>query len=200
MTRTFAAALALAFAARLAADDKTAKAPPAKQPPIAEIVKQLEDKDAKVRRQAAHDLGRRNDAAAVAPLVAVLKKDKDAGVRWTAAESLGALKKLAKAAVPDLLAALKDADPMVRETAAESLADINLEPAKVVPALVELLGDADMNVRCAAAASLGDYKVAAQSAIPALEKVRKNDKHLFVREAADEAIQAINKAASKVGS
>jgi HEAT repeat protein len=200
MTRTLAAALAFVLVARLAADDKAAKAPPPKQPTVAELVKQLDDADAKVRRRAAQDLGRRNDAAAVAPLVATLKKDKEPAVRTAAAEGLGSLKKLAKAAIPDLLAALKDKDALVRETAAESLADINLEPAKVVPALVELLGDSDMNVRCAAATSLGDFKLSAQSAVTALDKVRKNDKHPFVREAADEAIQVINKAVSKVGS
>ncbi len=167
---------------------------------VAELVKRLDDKEPLARRLAARELGRRKDAAAVAPLVGALKKDKEPGVRNAAAEALGALKKVAKAAVPDLLRALKDADALVRETAAESLADIGEEPKTVVPALVKLLDDADVNVRCAAAISLGDFKVHALSAVPALEKVRKNDKHLFAREAADEALQAISKATSKIGS
>lgn len=167
---------------------------------VADLIKKLDDADAKVRRQVARELGTRKDAAAVTPLVAALKNDKDPAVRNSAAEALGTLKKLAKDAVPQLLASLKDTDALVRETSAESLADIGLESQKVVPALIELLGDADVNVRCAAATSLGDFKLAALPAVPALEKLIKNDKHLFVREAADDAIAAIRKAGSKVGS
>lgn len=168
--------------------------------PVADLIKRLDEKEPAARRLAARELGRRKDAAAVTPLIATLKKDKDAGVRNSAAEALGSLKKVAKAAVPELLATLKDIDALVRETAAESLADIGEEPKTVVPALIKLLEDPEMNVRCAAAISLGDFKLHAQSAVPALEKVRKNDKHLFAREAADEAIQAISKAATKIGS
>lgn len=195
MTRTLFAAFVVA--APLAAQDKPVAIGKLS---VAELVKQLDAKEPKDRRLAARELGGRKDAAAVAPLVATLKNDKEPGVRTSAAEALGSLKKVAKAAVPDLLTALKDGDALVRETAAESLADIGEEPKTVVPALIKLLEDADLNVRCAAAISLGDFKLHAQTAVPALEKLRKNDKHLFAREAAHEAIEAIGKAASKIGS
>jgi HEAT repeat protein len=189
--------VAVIVAAPLAAQDKPVVL---EKLSVADLIKRLDEKEPKDRRLAARELGRRKDAAAVAPLLTTLKNDKEPGVRTSAAEALGTLKKVAKAAVPDLLAALKDGGALVRETAAESLADIGEEPKTVVPALIKLLEDADMNVRCAAAISLGDFKLLAQSAVPALEKVRKNDKHLFAREAADEAIHAISKAASKIGS
>jgi HEAT repeat protein len=178
------------------------KAAPVALASIDELVAGLKDPNPAKRRLAATGLSRHGPRAVVAvpALVAVLKGDKEPAVRSQAAEALGGIGSSARRAVPDLLNALKDDDALVRETAAEALADIKVDGPKVVPALVALLADADMNVRCAAAHSLGDFGLAAQSAVAELKKVQQQDKHPFVREAAGDALKAIDRAVRSIGS
>jgi hypothetical protein len=57
-----------------------------------------------------------------------------------------------------------------------------------------------MNVRCAAARSIGDFGTAARTAVLALQNAQKNDKHPVVREAAADALKAIDRAARKLDS
>jgi HEAT repeat protein len=179
-----------------------ATAAPTAEATIEELIAGLKHKEVSKRRLAALTLGHRGPraAAAVPALVAALKEDKEPAVRAQAAEALGGIRILAKAALPDLLNALKDADASVRETAAEALADIGSDAAKVIPALLPLLSDADMNVRCAAARSIGDFGTAARTAVPALQNAQKNDKHPFVREAAADALKDIDRATRKLDS
>src|SRR5207248_1705481 len=111
------------------ADDKAAKASPkapgqadapaaqAAQKTLPELTAQLKDKDAKVRRAAAQDLGRRGPrAVAATPALVEALADGAAEVRTAAAEAIGSIGITAKSAVPALLAALKDKDALVRET------------------------------------------------------------------------------------
>lgn len=176
-------------------------AKPGKAPTIKELTEQLKDKSAQVRRMAVQQLGARGvQSLEAVPNMITALDDSEAAVRASAAEALGGIGVTAKSAVPALLKKLKDASPDVRESAAEALADIGVDAAKVVPALMELLSDGDMNVRCAAASSLGDFRGAARDAIPALEKIKKNDKHPFVREAAADALQTIHKSMQKLDS
>jgi HEAT repeat protein len=81
----------------------------------------LEEKDPKVRREAAKALGRLRDKRAVEPLISALRDD-DAGVCYSAASALGALGDVR--AVEPLIAALKDPDPWVRGGVAGALAGL----------------------------------------------------------------------------
>src|SRR5690349_8865465 len=93
--------------------------------PLADVAAQLKDKDAKLRRAAAQELGRRGVKAVTAvPALTEALADSASNVRTAAAEALGGIGVTAKSAVPKLMNALKDKDAMVRETAAEALADI----------------------------------------------------------------------------
>jgi len=79
-------------------------APAAKlvEKPVAEVAAQLKDKDAKARRLAAQELGRRGVKAVAA--VSALKEalsDTAPEVRTAAAEALGGIGVTAKSAVPD---------------------------------------------------------------------------------------------------
>src|SRR5215470_4855254 len=121
------------------ASKPAAKGPPADtarltEKPIANVAAQLKDKDPKVRRAAAQELGRRGvKAVAAVPALTEALSDSIAQVQTAAAEALGGIGVTAKSAVPKLIEALKDKDAMVRETAAEALADIRVEPEKVIP-------------------------------------------------------------------
>jgi HEAT repeat protein len=177
------------------------RAKAAKPLTIPELKAQLKDSSAVVRRSAAQQLGSHGVRALEAvPAMIEALADTEPMVRATVAEALGGIGVTAKSAVPTLIKLLKDSNASVRETAAEALADIGVDAPKVVPALMELLSDSDMNVRCAGAKSLGDYRAAARDALPALEKMQKQDKHPFARDAAAEAVQSIKKALQKLDS
>ena len=81
-------------------------------------------------------------------------KDRDPGVRYTAAEMLGGYGRKAESAVPALIEALKDKDKNVRMRAAYSLAEILPAAQAAIPALRESLKDKEQLVREAAAYSL----------------------------------------------
>lgn len=69
------------------------------------------------------------DAATAVPALIRTLKDKDAGVRWRAAEALGKIGAPAKSAIPALNTALKDPDKDVRDAAAEALGRLTFKTA-----------------------------------------------------------------------
>src|SRR4051812_48425589 len=75
--------------------------------PLSQLVKDLTDKDADVRADAAEELGKKGPAAkkAVPDLITALK-DEDEDVRDAAADALGRIGADAKAAIPALITAL----------------------------------------------------------------------------------------------
>jgi HEAT repeat protein len=88
----------------------------------------------------------------VPALVKTLKGDKNADMRYWAAQSLGQYGPEARAAIPDLIGALKDDSKMVRMGAAYALAELG--SADAVPALQEAAQDPEKEVRDAAAYAL----------------------------------------------
>src|SRR5262245_16194901 len=94
----------------------------------------------------------KRDYAAYSSIPSLIEclKDKDAGVRFTAAENLGRYGANAKDAVPALTGALKDPDKNVRGAAAYALAGVGADARDSIPALREVLQDADKDVRQAA--------------------------------------------------
>jgi HEAT repeat protein len=94
-------------------------------------------------------------------------KDKEAGVRWTAAMYLGGAGAAAKKAVPALKdLAGKDDNPNVRYYALNSLAQIDGE--KSVPTLIELLKKKDTGLRQAVLNVLPQFGPKGKEAVPTL--------------------------------
>ncbi|MEQ8222341.1 MAG: HEAT repeat domain-containing protein [Candidatus Eremiobacterota bacterium] len=122
---------------------------------IKDLIKQLRDADKKKRQDAAEELGKSGNRAAVKPLIKALK-DADPHVRWRAAAALGKLRD--ESAVEEIKRLLNDPKDFVREYAVEALGTIgdlravdtlmskglrdknNAVKLKVVKALV-ILGD-----------------------------------------------------------
>jgi HEAT repeat protein len=129
------------------------KAPLHKGKPASHWQEQLADPDPSVRRQAARSLAALEAKQAVPGLITALK-DKDAGVRASAAEALWSIGPAAKEAVPDLIVALKDRSPDVRLNSAGALGEMGAEAKDAVPALNACLKDKDENVHHAAKKAL----------------------------------------------
>lgn len=122
---------------------------------IKDLIKQLRDADKKKRQDAAEELGKSANRAAVKPLIKALK-DADPHVRWRSAAALGKLRD--ESAVEEIKRLLNDPKDFVREYAVEALGIIgdlravdtlmskglrdknNAVKLKVVKALV-ILGD-----------------------------------------------------------
>ena len=86
------------------------------------LLEALKDENADVRAQACWALGERRVAAAVDPLILLLKNDREADVRAQAAEALGSIGD--QRAADALTAALKDKESDVRRGAANALAQL----------------------------------------------------------------------------
>jgi HEAT repeat protein len=90
------------------------------------LVELLADKDANVRLNAMHAMQRfaGKAKAAVAPLIKILKEESNNSLRWTAAQTLGAIGTEAKDAIPALKEATQDKDQNVRSFAQQALKQI----------------------------------------------------------------------------
>jgi HEAT repeat protein len=119
---------------------------------------------AKVRAQAAEDLGHIGSvraswaADAIEPLINALAKDKDADVRKACAGALG---------------------------------EIGLDAQKVVEALTEALKDSAAGVKIAAATALGQFGAEAKSALPQLRDLAKQKDDKKLSQAANAAAKQI---------
>jgi HEAT repeat protein len=136
--------LLLLVAAPAAADPKKEDVP--------KLLKNLKNKDAKVRIAAAKDLGligaiRAADAQEAIPvLFEQLKKERDAEVRKAYLDSLGKMDPDPKEAVPAFKDALKDRSPAVRVAAAGALGRLGKDAEEAIPDLENLQKDKDKNV------------------------------------------------------
>jgi HEAT repeat protein len=155
---------------------------------VADLVKKLESPDAKVRAQAAQNLGEMGFDArlAVVPLVKLLKDSDDFNRRLAQAA-------LAKIGAPDkgdvsaLREALRDASVPVRSYAAEALGLIGPEARSAGSALLEALKDKEPTVRLNAARSLGQVHYDNKQAVIAALSAALKDPDKGVRVAAAEA-------------
>jgi HEAT repeat protein len=95
--------------------------------------------------------------------------------RECAVRTLAKIGKDAKAAVPQLAAALKDADPMFRREALFALAHIGSDAASAVPQIQPELADQTPEVRYAAIYALGKIGPAAKGAAADLRKNLNNE-------------------------
>lgn len=126
----------------------------------------LADADASTRAAAAWGL--RTQPRGVEPLAQALRGDESGLVRFRAAESLGALGKSARGAIPALFQALLDQRQPVRWSAARALWKAGLQAPADLPPLVQALSNPDAYVRSFAAWSLGEMGPAAEGTVPAL--------------------------------
>jgi HEAT repeat protein len=126
---------------------------------VAKLIKELKKGSAQTRAAAADELGhigavRAADAKPAVPaLLESLKKDKDAGVRKSAANALGRMD-AGTEVVPALRDALKDKAPIVRMNAASALGQLGADAKEAEPDLVAAQKDKDRGVSRAARMAL----------------------------------------------
>jgi HEAT repeat protein len=98
------------------------------------------------------------------------------GSAASAAEHLGNLGKRARAALPQLVAALKHPESQVRVNAAAAVGRVGADTQAAIKALIDLLqGDPETQVRRSAAAALGAIGPRAKAAIPALRNALRKE-------------------------
>jgi HEAT repeat protein len=131
-----------------------------KKDDVAPLIKDLKNKDPKVRISAADELGHRGavraaDVKDALPLLlGLVKRDKDAGVRKSAALAVGKVDPDPKDAVPVLIDALTDKSTAVRTAAATALGQFGSNAADAIPALTEAQKDKDRGLSRAAGMAL----------------------------------------------
>jgi HEAT repeat protein len=154
---------------------------------ISNMIRGLKDERPDVRGPA--QIGLISTGAPAALPVAELLNDPEPRIRLSAAQTLWSLGANARAATPQIIAALGDSSPGVRANAAMALELIGPDAVSAVPALVKCLHDVDWNVRQHAAMALGGIGPGAKSAVPALQRAAQDE---FTRSAATEAMQKIH--------
>ncbi len=112
----------------------------------------------------------------------------DRGIRYTAAQKLGIMKKEASASIPALILALEDKDQTVRYCAAVAIGEMGSDAVSAVPGLVKAMGDKDNCVRAQSAGALAKIgKEIPDIVKPALVKALKSES-LYIREEAAETL------------
>jgi HEAT repeat protein len=143
-----------------------------------------EDFDDGEREDAAEELGKLGDRAAVPALCAAVR-DPEPDVREAVAEALGRLAD--PAAGPDLVKLLRDPEKKVRQEAVKALGLIG-DHERVVD-LLPMLGDRSSDIREETAEALG--KIGSALALPALRRVVTEDGDTDVRNKAAFAVRVI---------
>jgi HEAT repeat protein len=165
-------------------------------PAVGALVELIDDEDEDLRHEAFFALAKIGPAAkdAVPGLVKALKEG-DATTQDGAAYALGKIGAAAADAKPDLLAGLESDDEMVPVVCAWALTMIDPECKesceKTVPLLTKALAMPEPLARMEASAALARLGPLAEPAKSALEDLAQNDDEPLVREAAAEALKAI---------
>jgi HEAT repeat protein len=143
---------------------------PADPEDVPALVKALKYDEARVRIDAAEDLGLIGPKAAdaVPALLKIAERDADPLVRIAAAKAVAGIDPKNETALPLLIEALKDKTSKVRKRAAESLGELGPGAKSAVSALVKAVKDSEPNVSWAAVDALGQIGPDAESAVPAL--------------------------------
>lgn len=140
---------------------------------VATSIRDLNDKSARVRANAAtnlHNIGP-SASGAVPKLVSMLSTERDADVRLDVADAIGAAGRQSPEAVPALIRLLQhEREHEVRSAAAKALGRMGLSLELSVPALIAALKDDAEDVRAAAAEALGAkaFATGAPTIVPAL--------------------------------
>jgi HEAT repeat protein len=163
----------------------------------------LENSDAKVRREAIHNLGRLGAGAgeAVPALGAILLEDTDPNNRREAALALSKMAPASRAAVSALAQALEDKELFVRRNATVALLALGEEARPAVPALIRALKDKTnrtnldeftFTIQQTMALTLGEASAGSSEAVPALlEALKAAEDSLEMRLCAARGLGAI---------
>ncbi|MBI1923196.1 HEAT repeat domain-containing protein, partial [Candidatus Poribacteria bacterium] len=127
----------------------------------------------------------------------VLLSDADAGVRRSAALTLGWLGQASESVVGKLVDALDNADADVRQRAALTLGELGSASESVVSKLVDALDNADEGVRWRAASALGRLGSASESVVSKLVDAL-SDADADVRQRAASALGELGPASESV--
>jgi HEAT repeat protein len=160
------------------------------------LVDALKHAEARVRLEAATDLGRIGPpaSAALPPLRKHMENDADPLVCLAAAHAVASIDPKNEMAVALLVAGLKDRAAKVRRRSAEALGDLGTRSA--VGPLIETAKDADPTVKWAVLDALGQIGPDAESALPILIEALKDT---ATRAAAIEALGQLGPKARSAG-
>jgi HEAT repeat protein len=160
-------------------------------PAMSSLLEMLEDKDAHRRAIAAVALGHAGKAARSAvPALTKALKDPEAQVRYRVAEAFWQIGPEVRLPYAELIEAFADSDVKMRDRVMEALARPD---DRAIAALSAALKHKDPRVRRGVADSLGMIGPAAKAVVYKLHLAR-SDSDESVRQAADKAIQSIQKA------
>lgn len=134
------------------------------------LVKALVHEDARIRMEAAEELGLIGAPAATAVpnLLKLSEQDADPVVRVETAKAVASIDPTNEAAIPMLVEALKDKTGKVRKRAAQCLGDLGPGAKSAVAVLIKAIKDPDPAVSWAAIDALGQIGPDANSAVPGL--------------------------------
>lgn len=136
---------------------------------------------------------------AVPELIKIYNKRGSSNTVYSVTLALAYIGPEAKQAVPSLLRSLDEADDAERAAAALALGNIRADPQLVVPALMKCLTDKEGLDNQSAIYALSRFGADAKAAVPLLIKLL-NDSDQYVRDAAKDALKAIDpEAAAKAG-
>jgi HEAT repeat protein len=140
------------------------------------LVKALTYDDARLRIEAAEDLGMIGPpaACAVSALLKLAEHDRDPLIRLEGAKAVAGIDPKNEAALPMLALALTDKAGKVRKRAAECLGDLGPRGKSAVAALLKALKDPDPAVSWAAIDALGQIGPDAEAAVPNLVEALNN--------------------------
>jgi HEAT repeat protein len=159
---------------------------------IAELTKDVSDRDSEVRYESIEALGKLGPAAKPRlPLIALRLQDKERNVRIRAAFSIHKIDPADRTFVPVLVDAMREGDG---RTLLE-VAALGADAAWAVPTLSGLLSHESPKVRILAARALGSIGPAAIAARPGLEAAR-GDSNVNVKAAANGALNRIGDGAT----
>jgi HEAT repeat protein len=133
-------------------------------------VKDLTNRDAARRRDAAESLAEYKYEPAV-PALAQALKDKDESVRAASTYALWNIGDASASAMPDLKAALSDDSGLVRIYAAGALEMLGESPKILIPAVQEALLDSRLWVRAYAIENLLGWKISIKTLLPEIRSV-----------------------------
>jgi len=170
---------------------------PAAKDAVPGLIDALADENAETRSEVLFALGAIGpDAAAATPAIAKALDDEETDVAYAACYALGQIGPGAMDAKPALVEKLSAEDEFLTMATAWALARIDPKceetAPKSVPVLIKALAEPDAITRIQACESLCCLGPLAKEAVPALKELS-DDKDPAVREAAAEALKAIEK-------
>lgn len=162
--------------------------------PLSGYIRQLKGKDTKAQLDAIYAIQQMGPVAAAAvPELMPFLSANDWFVKTAAMKALGEMGPASGPAAARLAGALSDSNADVRRAAAEALVKLGPAGKEAVPALVARIDEPVPDIRGNVFAALAAIGPEARSALPALKDYLKREKEQWLRNAAGEAMEKIQK-------